>query len=273
MRSAPETAPAPYRRPWAGPLTEWVLLVCLAAAGGATFLAQRGVDVSSEPLRHVRTFYRDNLVGVVKFHGDQVLPLSLLCLAVAALLVVLALVPRVRPEVRGAAAAYGFVLLLAPVLNYAPQVELLGLFPEDVKILSEALPADVQALLRPDTFDPVLPVTWPLLLAVVALAIWVLVTPAAARPTPATAFGLVGLLLVGGGYALVRTLLVARGNALDFAYTQWPSLIASLWLIGQLAVAATAAAAAARDPLRSRLTAGLAAGLLLLTALVSGGRP
>ncbi|MCC7492670.1 MAG: hypothetical protein IT204_10000 [Fimbriimonadaceae bacterium] len=268
--SAAAERPTRYRRPWAGPLCEWVLLACLLLAAGLALTAQQRVDVGADVLAHVRTFYRETLLGVVKLGGERVVPYRLLLLLAGLGLALLAALPRVRPEVRGAVAAYGVLLLLAPVINYDAQVEVLKMLPADARMLAEGLPPAQRAAIDPDRFDPVLPVTWPLLVAAVVVGLWFVVTPSAERSAAAAAFAAVTVLLVAGGSALTHQLLLARGNALDFELTQWPSLLAAVWLLGQLGTACTAAVAVGSNPFRSRLLAGSLALLALLTVALTG---
>ena len=265
--------PKHYRRPLGAPLCEWVLLLSLLAAGALSFTAQRLDTSGSDPFAQIHAFLRVPLVGVLRRGHPMVVPWAWLLAALALVLVIQAVWPRLRPEIRGATVAYAFVLLLAPVVQYGPQVHLLSQDPEDLKVLTSDLAPQAVAALQPDTFQPLLPVTWPLLVAAVVLGIWVFTLSSDDRPSTATAFGLVTLVLCGGGWALMHFLLVARGNALQFRYTQWPTMIAALWMIGQLGTAATAAAAASRDALRSRLLAGLTCALLLGWVVVSRGKP
>ncbi|NUP98852.1 MAG: hypothetical protein HUU35_03235, partial [Armatimonadetes bacterium] len=251
MKQQVEEPPRAYRRPLGPTVTEWLMILCLVVAAGLALLAQRQPP-QGDVLTQLDSFYRARIAGLLP-GGGRAVPLAGLLLAVAALLVVQVALPKLRPEVRGATVAYAFFLLLAPVLNYGPQVEMLSMHPDDVKMLSADLPPAAQAAINPRQFDPILPVTWPLVVAGVALLFWVVTLPVAEWPSTAVAFGFVTVLLSAGGYWLLRILLIARGNALQLDLTQWPGHIAVLAVIGQLGLAATAAAAACRTPLRSRV--------------------
>ncbi len=96
-------------------------------------------------------------------------------------------------------------------------------------------------------------------------------TPRQDWPAPVKAGAVVTFVFVAGGVWLLHGLNQARGNALSFPYKQWPHLTAALWIVGQLGVAATGAAALGVDGRRSRVAAGQLAILCLLTALQAGG--
>ncbi len=135
MNGEAATAPPPdkagkpqkYRRPMLGPVTECLLLVALVAAAGLALRAWPIVELLGDPLAHVGEFYRRVVLGVLQ---GRLIPLGYLLAAAAAGLGVLAAWPGVRPEIRGAVAAYAMLLMLGPVLNYGPQVELLSMYPK-----------------------------------------------------------------------------------------------------------------------------------------------
>lgn len=271
--TSPAAAPRHYRRPLGQTLTEWGLIALLVATGGLTWLAKRGAETGQNALLESTWFYRIGIVGAYPLGGKHLLlSVELLGVAIAVLLVLQALLPQVRADVRGATVAFAMVLLLAPVLNYEPRVELLSMTTDEVQILKTD-PASAAAPFTPDVFKPLLPVTYPLFGVALLVALWLLLTPAADRPPTASAFALVTALVCVTGVLLIRELLRARGQHWDFPHQLWPPLLASLWVLGQLGVAATGAAAAARDPLRSRLLAAAAAALLLVTFVITRGKP
>ena len=254
-----------YHRPMIGPLCEVLILVGLLAAAGLALKA--GPEPSGDALAHVHDFYRRTVVGMLQGH---LLPIGYLLLAVAVCLGLLTAWPTARPEVRAAVAAYGMILMLAPVINYGPQVEMLAMYPEDVQILTADLPP-AQQNLDTTSFQPLLPVTWPLGFVALLLIVWAFATPTADWPAAVKAGAVVTLLMVAGGAWLTHLLNQARGNALSFPYTQWPHITAALWILGQLGVAATGAAAVGVDGRRSRAAAVLVAVLCVVTALLAGG--
>jgi hypothetical protein len=178
--------------------------------------------------------------------------------AAAAVLALLAVVPRVAPDARAVWSGYGFLLLLAPVLNYGPQ--------RDVLTAAEVLPG----MAKLTAFYPLLPVTWPLLAGLAVTLVWLLVTPPAHWPTPFRAFVFVTAMICGGGWWLTMMMIQARGRALDVVHVQWPFSMEAIWMVFHVGVAAILAAVAGRDPLRSRLLAGLTAALLVAAAVVTG---
>lgn len=269
MTDQPAEKTPHYRRPFARPACEVLLLACVLAAGLSTLAAKSG-DLGGG-FAAVGQFHRLPLLAAIKFHGFHPVPFAAVLAAVALVLLVQAALPRLRPDLRAATVAYAMVLLVGPVLDYRPQIDFLQMQPEDVSIIVSEEPPDVKARLDSSRFDPLLPVTWPLLAAAVLLLVWVVVTPAEERPPAAVAGGLVTALLVVGGFTLMRLLLLARGQALTYAYAQWPWQVAALWMIGQTGVAATAGAAACAHPVRSRVAAGLTAVMLIVVVVVTGG--
>lgn len=264
----PAAKPKKYRRPMLGPVSEILILLALLLAAGLALRAVPNIETGGNPLEHVGEFYRRTVVGVLQ---GRVLPLGLLLVGAAVGLGLLAALPGARPDLRGAAAGYAMLLLLGPVLNYGPQVEMLGMYPEDVPILAAELPPDVQANLHPERFNPMLPVTWPLAAVALLLLVWAVGTPRQDWPAAVKAGAVVTLLFVAGGLWLVHALNQARGNALSFPYTQWPRLTAAIAIVAQLGLAATGAAALGVDAKRSRIAAGLLAVMCLATALLAGG--
>lgn len=265
---APTETPTRYRRPLAAPITEIVLLLLLLLVAALALRAGSNPESVGDPLAHVGDFYRRVVLGSLKGH---LIPLSWLLLACGGGLVLLAVWPGAAPASRGAVMAYAMLLLLAPVLNYGPQVETLSMYPEDVQILAAELPPEAQAKLETEHFHPFLPVTWPLLAGLVVLVAWAVATPVAEWPVTVKAGGALTLLLVCGGRWLIASINLARGEALSFPYTQWPHLIAAVWIVGQLGVAMTAAAALGVDPKRSRVASLCVALACVVTALSSGG--
>jgi len=268
--AAPAEKPKPkkYRRPMLGPVAEILILVALLAAAGLALTAGQNIESLGDPLSHVHDFYRRTVIGTLQ---GRPIPIGMLLAACAGGLLLLAAWPGAKPEARGAVAAYAMILMLGPVLNYGPQVEMLAMYPEDVQILSAELPAETQAQIDTEHFRPILPVTWPLAAALLFLCVWAVGTPRAEWPAPLKAGLVVTIVLVAGGVWLVHGLNAARGNALSFPYTQWPRLMAAVWIVAQLGLAATGAAALGVDGKRSRIAAVLVAVMCGATALQAGG--
>ncbi|MBI2297489.1 MAG: hypothetical protein HYU66_00815 [Armatimonadetes bacterium] len=241
-------------------LLDVLLVLCVVAAGGLTFLAGRPPDDAAAMAQPAGLFYRLPVVGMLQ-HGGRLVPFAALLLAAAVALLLQAALP-VGAEARGGTAAFGFLLLLGPVLSYAPQVAVLATLPEDAKALGMPVL---------DRFYPLLPVTWPLLAGLTVAAIRCVVPPRPAWPAPAKAFAFVTILLGAGGAWLNWRLVQARGNALGLAYLQWPMGIAAAWQVGQIGLAGVLVALAAREEKPSRVVAALTAALLIGAAVATRG--
>lgn len=240
------------------PLLDGLILLCLLIVGGYTFVATAIPGYEQAMREPLGWFYRAHLVGLVKLGGGRIIPWWMVQAVVGALLFVMALL-KTGPDARAGTAGLGFVLLLAPVIGYAPQINALATFPEDAQILG--LPVL-------DRFHPFLVITWPLLVGLLALAALVFLSGRQPLGPAAKAIGYCWLLLVMGGPWLNKALVAARGNALRLDYYQWPYGIASVWVLGQLGAAALLAAAVGRDERWSRAVAALTAVLLCSAAAV-----
>lgn len=251
------TAPMTRRRELVASLLEGLLLVLLLAAAGISLTAAARPETPA-----MGDFFRQDLIGQIAREPRSTVPWKAVPLAVAVLLLAQAVL-RVRPDVRAGSAGFGAFLILAPVLNYDGLVQVLSVFPEDARILGwEVL----------DSFDPILPVTWLLLAGAGVALVWCFVVPRDRWPASVPAFGLVTLFLAALAVWLNVQLVAARGNEQFLQIYQWPKGMAAAWMIGQAGAAATIAAAAARQEVQSRVTAGLVAVLLIVSAVLGGGQ-
>ncbi len=264
---AQESSPAWQR---AAAVVEWLLCALLILTGALTLGAGRPPAddvVQSSPFG---LFYRRVILGTV---GGRQLPLWLILGAVAMFLFIQVIWPRLRAETRGVTVAYALFLLLTPVLNYGPQIERLKLLPADAVVLTNQPTEVVQAAADFNVFQPRLPVTAPLGLALLLTLAWCAIVPRRAWPTSFRAGLFCLVLFTFGGAWMMHMHLISRGHANQLDYTYWPGAVAALWVVGQLLVGVTAALAASRDALRGRVL-GFAMVLLLLSAalLSRGGR-
>lgn len=246
----------------AGVILDWSMVLGVALVGGLTFLA-KPLPTEGVLQRPVGLFYRQAVVGCIERGEGRLVPLAAVFVVVAAVLVVQVLLPRLAPDAIAGTAALGMILILAPVINYGPQVDVLAMMPEDAQVLG------APALTR---FDPCLPVTWALLAwFLVALARGFVQPPGAWSPA-AKASGFVTAMVGIGGAWLNRMLILARGNALRLDYYQWPYGIAAVWILVQLGAAAMLTALACRGKAQSKVVAGIIAALLVSLAVTGGGR-
>ncbi|MBI5832480.1 MAG: hypothetical protein HZB16_09265 [Armatimonadetes bacterium] len=225
---------------------------------------------TAQPPVTAQPFYRRVILGTV---GNRQVPFWLILAAVAVLLFIQVIWPRLRAETRGITVAYALFLLLTPVLNYGPQTERLKLLPADAVVLTNQPTAVVTTAADFNSFQPRLPVTAPLCLALLLTGAWCIIVPRRAWPTSFRAAAFCLVLFVLGDLWLIHMHLVARGQANHLDYTYWPGAMASLWVLGQLLVGMAATLAACRDELRARIM-GFAMVLLLFSAalLSRGGR-
>ncbi len=254
--TAAET-PMTGRRELVASLVEGLLLVLLLVAAGLSLTASARPETPA-----LGDFFRQDLIGQIAREPRQIVPWKAVPLAVAVLLLAQAAL-RVQPDVRAGTAGFGAFLILAPVLNYDGLVQVLSVFPEDAQILGwEVL----------DSFSPVLPVTWPLLVGAGVALLWCFVVPRDRWPASVPAFGLVTLWLAALAVWLNLQLVAARGQEQFLHYYQWPKGMAAAWMIAQAGAAATVAAASARQEIQSRVTAALMAVLLIVSVVLGGGQ-
>jgi hypothetical protein len=254
-------------------LLEWLLLGCVVLAGAITLSAGPQPDDAVAQANPFGLLYRKVIYGQITKTAGQGhnIPFWLILFVVAVVIGVQVAWPKVRAETRAMTAALGLFLMLAPVLNYAPQIERLKLIPADAAARFNQPVSVVTRSAEYNEFRPALPVSWPLGMAALLLVVWAFSTPPAAWPSSVKACGAVTVLFLVGGYWLVHEQLIARGHANNLTYTFWPNAIASVWTMAHCLILVTAAAAAGRTPSRSRVLGGAVVLLLLATIMVSRG--
>lgn len=279
MSEIPEAPSAPREaRPFSvSGLLEALIGLCVVAAGALTLKAGHAPSSEVAQQSPAGLFFRKVLMG--NLHpgadgsGGHHVKYWLILAALAAVLLVQLVWPKLRAEARTMTAAVALMFLLVPVLNYGPQIDRLSMAADDAAVLANRSVEQVKADPAYNSFKPVLPVTLPLVLAGLLALAWAVITPPDEWPSTFVAGGFTLLLFVLGGRWLLRGLLLARGQALQLDYNYWPQAVAALWVVGQLLTTATAAAIAGRQAKGSRWLAG--ATLLLLAATVvmtRGGR-